>query len=72
MTFEVEESLGTNYTVELRQDQWDLICECLAHVRNMTQSGDSSYAVDRVCRKFLRRCVDETVTDIRAHVPESK
>ena len=62
----------TLYTVELRQDQWDLIVYCLSHVRDMTCSGSSAYAVDAVCRKFLRRCVDETIKEIRADVPERK
>lgn len=61
--------MGTNYSVELREDQWDLIVNCLEHVRSMTTGSDSAYAVDRVARKFLRRCVDETVADIRAAVP---
>lgn len=64
--------MGGNYSVELRQDQWDLIVHCLEHVRVMTTLADSPYAVDRVGRKFLKRCVDETVTDIRAAVPEIK
>lgn len=60
----------TNYTVELRRDQWDLIVMCLEHVRSMTNGGSSAYAVDSVGRKFLRRCVVETVGDIQSNVPE--
>jgi hypothetical protein len=71
MTFEVEEQVGTNYTVELRQDQWDLIVLCLTRIRSLT-TGDSQYTVDQLGRQFLRRCVDETVNDIRANVPEHK
>lgn len=62
----------TLYTVDLRKDQWDLIVMCLEHVRAMTNSADSAYAVDCVGRKFLKRCVDETIMDIRAYVPEDK
>ena len=60
------------YTVDLRQDQWDMICMALEHVRLMTCGGESQYAVDKVARRFLRRCIDETVIDIRANVPEAK
>jgi hypothetical protein len=59
------------YTVDLRQDQWDLIVLCLTRIRLMS-CGDTQYAVDQLGRQFLRRCIDETVNDIRADVPEFK
>ena len=75
-TSESEEEMSKDneplYTVDLRQDQWDLICMSLEHVRLMTSSGESAYAVDKVARKFLRRCLDETLMDIRLNVPEGK
>lgn len=61
-----------NYTVELREDQWDLILLCLDHVRAMANNAVSNYAVDSVCRKFTKRRVDEIVTEITANVPEIK
>lgn len=70
MTFEVEECVG-KYSVELRQDQWDLVVMCLSRIRSMS-TGDTQYAVDQLGRQFLRRCLDETVNDIRASVPEYK
>jgi len=63
--------MGGKYTVELRQDQWDLIVMCLGRIRGMT-AGDTHYTIDQLGRQFLRRCVDETITDIRANVPEAK
>lgn len=69
MSSKIGESL---YSVDLRRDQWDLIILCLQHVRGMSLGGDSAYAVDNVGRKFLRRCVDETVLDIQANVPGEK
>lgn len=57
-------------TVDLRQDQWDLIVLSLQHVRAMTTESGIVHPVDKVGRIFLRRCIDETVTDIRVSVPE--
>lgn len=59
------------YSVDLRQDQWDLIVMCLSRIRGMS-AGDTHYTVDQLGRQFLRRCIDEAVIDIRASVPEWK
>ena len=60
------------FSADLRLDQWDLIVLALDHVRLMTESGASQYAVDQLSRKFLRRRIDEVVNSIQGQVPEEE
>lgn len=61
---------ATIFTADLRKDQWDLIVMALEHIRGMADSTASGYSVDAIGRKFLRRCIVETVGDIQSQVPK--
>lgn len=58
------------YTMELREEQWDLIVLALSTIRSMTV-GDSTYTIDQLGRKFLRRRCEEIIGTVQAIVPAS-
>jgi len=59
----------SEYTIEFRKDQCELIVDVCEYAKRMLNEGLASEAHNKMAGRFVFRRLDEVIAEIQANVP---